>query len=134
LSKLLEELSCITITVIQINVPTVDCDSIAQSEVISCQEFSVLSDTFFSSEESLANRESIVLLFLFVHLYGVVFEVKQYLDFSVSFVLEIAFHDTFLKVAVESQDMSIQMYPIRLIQLRSVSGGVFRIEVFMSGG
>ena len=34
---------------------------------------------------------------------------------------------------MKSQNMSVKMNPIRLIQLRSVSVGIFGIEMFMSG-
>ena len=34
---------------------------------------------------------------------------------------------------MKSQNMSVKMNPIRLIQLRCVSVGIFGIEMFMSG-
>jgi hypothetical protein len=92
-----------------------------------------LTQTFLSSKEAFSNRKSIVLFFLFVHLDRVVFKIKKHLNFTISFVFMIAFDDWLLEVPMKSQNMSVKMNPIRLIQLRSVSVGIFGIEMFMSG-
>ena len=76
-----------------------------------------MSEVLFSSEETLSNWKSIVLLFLFVHLDRDIFEVKEDFDFAVSFVFEVAFNNRFFEVAIKFEDMSVEMNSIWLIQL-----------------
>jgi len=48
-------------------------------------------------------------------------------------VLVIAFHYTLLEEPIKSEDMSVEVNPIRLIELRGVFIGVFGVEVIMGG-
>lgn len=87
LSKFFVELSGVFVTVVEVDVSAVDGDGFSQSEVVSGEELSVLSEAFLSAEEGFAHGETVVLLFLFVHLDGVVFQVKEDFYFSVALIL-----------------------------------------------
>jgi hypothetical protein len=76
LSEFLVELSCIFITVVNVNVSAVNRYRLAQSEVVGCKELAILAETLFSSEETLADWDTAVLLPLLIHLDGVVLQIK----------------------------------------------------------
>ena len=134
LSQFLVELSCVLIAIVKVNVSTINSDRFSESEIIGSEEFSILSETFLSSEEIFSNWKTVVLLFFFVHLYRVIFEVEKHFHLAISFVFKVAFNYRFLKISVKPEDMSVQMYPIWLVELGGVSVGIFGVEMFMGGG
>lgn len=132
LPKFLVELAGVVITVVQVDVPTVNRDGLPQSEVMGSQELAVLVETFLPPEESFAHGEAVVFLFLLIHLDGVILKVEEELYFAVAFVFEVAFNDCLLEEAVEPEDVPVQMDPVRLVKLRRVFGDILCVEVLLT--
>ena len=125
------EFPCVLITVVEIDISAVNINNFSNLKAMNVMEFSttIWFKTFLSLKED-SLRDTWIFFFFFIDGNWVIFQVKHYLNFSVSWIFWVALNNAFLKETIESQDMTIKSNPIWLIEFRSI----FRIlsrEVIM---
>lgn len=130
LSCFFVELAGVVVAIVEVDGPAVEGDGLSESEIICGEELAVLLHVLFSFEE-LALGDTRILEFFLVDGDGIVLEVEEHLDLSISAILVVALHDALLEVSIEAQDMSVEIDPVWLVQLGGVLGDVLGIEVIV---
>ena len=118
---------------IEIDSPSIDDNSLTQPKVISSHKFATILDILFSFQK-FPLRYSRILMFLFINWDRVILEIEKDLNFSISLILTFGFNHTLLKIPIETQHVSVEMYPIRLVQLRGIFIYIFGVKVIMGCG